>query len=459
MATPLSSPVKNSIFFSFFIFYLNFLHQSTVKVLAHYTIGVNYGTVADNLPPPTQVVSFIKDQTTINKVKIFDANPDILRAFSNSNISLTITVRNGDVLAVSKLPAAQSWVSTNVLPFYPQTKIHCIAVGNEILATGDKNLIAHLVPAMKSIHTALKLAGISDIQVSTPHSMGIMARSEPPSSGRFRRGYDRVIFAPILEFHRQTGSPFLVCPYPYFGFTDKTLDYALFKPNDGVLDDVTGMNYTNMFDAQMDAVYSAMKRLGYDDVDIVVAETGWASAGDPNQPGVSLDNAISYNANLVRHVNSGMGTPLMPNRTFDTYIFSLFNEDLKPGGSERNFGLFRPDFSPVYNVGILQKVVGPAPVTPTAPSPGGKKWCVPKDDASDAALQSNMDYVCGSGVDCQPIEDGGPCFQPNTVRSHAAYAMNAYYQTSGRNDYNCDFIGTGLVTTIDPSYQECTYVA
>ncbi|XP_027183822.1 glucan endo-1,3-beta-glucosidase-like [Coffea eugenioides] len=458
MATHSSSPAKPFLFSIFFVIFLHdFLHHSAVA--AGYAIGVNYGTVADNLPPPAQVASFIKDQTSIDKIKIFDANPDIIRAFANSNVSLTITVGNGDVLAVSKLPAARSWVSANVLPYYPQTKIHRIAVGNEVIATGDRILIAHLVPAMKSVHEALRLAGISDIQVSTPHSMGIMSRSELPSSGRFRRGYDRAIFAPMLEFHCRTGSPFMVCPYPFFGFTSKTLDYALFKPNSGVFDNVTGVNYTNMFDAQMDAVFSAMKRLGYDDVDIVVAETGWPSAGDPNQRGVSLDNAISYNANLVRHVNSGLGTPLMPNRTFDTYIFSLFNEDLKPGISEQNFGLFRPDFSPVYDVGILrnQQGVGPAPVTPTAPD--DKKWCVPKDDASDGALQSNIDYVCGSGVDCQPIQNGGPCFEPNTVRSHAAYAMNAYYQAHGRNDYNCDFIGTGAITTTNPSYQECTYVA
>lgn len=462
MAPHSSSPAKPSLFSIFSVIFLHhFLHHSTVA--ADNTIGVNYGTVADNLPPPAQVASFIKDQTTIDKVKIFDANPDIIRAFANSNVSLTITVGNGDVLAVSKLPAARSWVSANVLPYYRQTKILRIDVGNEVIATGDKNLIAHLVPAMKSIHEALKLAGISDIQVSTPHSMGIMSRSEPPSSGRFRRGYDRVIFAPMLEFHRQTGSPFMVCPYPYFGFTSETLDYALFKPNDGVFDNVTSLNYNNMFDAQMDAVFSAMKRLGYDDVDIVVGETGWPSAGDPNQPGVSLDNAVSYNANLVRHVNSGLGTPLMPNRTFETYIFSLFNEDLKPGISEQNYGLFRPDFSPVYDVGILrnQQGVGPAPVTPTAPAPTAddKKWCVPKDDATDAALQSNIDYVCGSGVDCEPIQNGGPCFEPNTVRSHAAYAMNAYYQANGRNDYNCDFMGSGVITITNPSYQECTYVA
>lgn len=146
----------------------------------------------------------------------------------------------------------------------------------------------------------------------------------------------------------------MVSPYPFFGFTDNTLNYALFNPNGGVFDETTGLNYTNMFDAQLDAVYSAMKRLGYDDVDIVVAETGWPSAGDPDQPGISVDNAASYNGNLIRHVNSGKGTPLMPNRTFETYVFSLFNEDLKPSNSERNFGLFRPDLSPVYDVGILR---------------------------------------------------------------------------------------------------------
>lgn len=112
-----------------------------------------------------------------------------------------------------------------------------------------------------------------------------------------------------------------------------------------------------MFDAQMDAVYSAMKVLGYGDVEIMVAETGWPSLGDPNQVGVNLENAASYNGNLLKHISSGKGTPLMPNRRFQTYLFSLFNENLKPGSTaERNFGLFRPDFTPVYDIGILKQV-------------------------------------------------------------------------------------------------------
>lgn len=340
--------------FPFFFILVLLVHLLVSR--AAYPIGVNYGTVADNLPPPTQVAAFLESRTTIDRVKIFDANPDILRAFAGTGIAVTVTVADGDITALSKLPPAQSWLSSNVLPFYPATNINCIAVGNEIIATHDKTLITALLPAMRSLHSALQLANVTDVEVTTPHSLGILSSSQPPSSGRFRRGYDRAIFAPILEFHRQTNSSFMVNPYPYYGFTAKTLDYALFLPNAGVFDSATGKNYTNMFDAQMDAVYSAMKRLGYGDVAVAVGETGWPSAGDPaTQPEANVENARLFNGNLARHVNSGKGTPLMPNRTFETYIFSLFNEDLKASVSEQNFGLFKPDLTPVYDGGILRE--------------------------------------------------------------------------------------------------------
>jgi len=116
-----------------------------------------------------------------------------------------------------------------------------------------------------------------------------------------------------------------------------------------------------MLDAQLDAVFSAMKILGFDDLEIVIAETGWPSMGDPHQIGVDLKSAAEYNGNLMRHVTSGADTPLMPNRTFETFIFALFDEDLKPGPiSERNFGIFQPDLTPVYDIGILRPTVAAA---------------------------------------------------------------------------------------------------
>jgi hypothetical protein len=153
----------------------------------------------------------------------------------------------------------------------------------------------------------------------------------------------------------------MINPYPFFGSSPETLDYALFRTSSGVFDENTKLSYTNMLDAQLDAVFSAMKLLGFSDIEIVISETGWPSLGDSSQVGVDAESAAQYNRNLMQHVTSGAGTPLMPNRTFETYIFALFNEDLKPGPTcERNFGLFLPDMTPVYDIGILRSTVAAA---------------------------------------------------------------------------------------------------
>lgn len=90
------------------------------------------------------------------------------------------------------------------------------------------------------------------------------------------------------------------------------------------------------------------------------------------------------------------------------------------------------------------------PVTPS-PKPTAAQWCVPKAGVSDAQLQGSLDYACGHGIDCSAIQPGGACFEPNTVASHAAYAMNLYYQTSGKNPWNCDFSQTATLTSSNPS--------
>ncbi|KAJ1688617.1 hypothetical protein LUZ63_012772 [Rhynchospora breviuscula] len=417
-------------------------------------VGVNYGAMADNLPPPSQVAAFLQQRTRITRVKLFDSNPDFIRAFANiSALSLAVTAPNSAIPALSTPSGASAWLSQNLLPFLPATNVSLLLVGNEVLASPDRSLIARLVPAMRCLSAALSSAGFPRIRVSTPHSLGILsAGSQFPSAGRFRRGYDRAIFTPMLDFHRQTKTPFMVNPYPYFGYDGRSLDYALFRPNAGVLDPATGVNYTSMFEAQLDAVYTAMKRLGYGDVDIAVGETGWPTAAEPGQIGVGVAEAEAFNGNLIRMVGSGMGTPLMPNRTFETYIFALFNENQKPGPiAERNFGLFNANFTPIYDVGLLRDpATQPAPApTPSGSGSGSGKWCVPKANTSGTALQNNINYAC-QYVDCKPIQMGGSCFQPNTLQAHAAYAMNAYYQFYGRYDYDCNFSDSAVVTTTDP---------
>ncbi|XP_057778728.1 glucan endo-1,3-beta-glucosidase-like isoform X2 [Salvia miltiorrhiza] len=428
------------------------------------SIGVNYGTLGDNLPPARQVVQFLKEKTSIDRVKIFDANPDILGAFANSGILVAVTVPNDQIPALTTAKAARRWVSAHIKPFYPDTHINYILVGNEVLHWGPQSLIDNLVAAMRSLHKALHHEGINDVAVTTAHSLAILQPSDLPSLASFRPGWDVGVLAPMLEFHRQTRTPFMVNPYPYFMYSPEKADMALFRPNKGLFDRYTRRTYGNLFDFLMDSVYMAMKKMGYGDVAIAVGETGWASQGEVfEQPKCSVGNAAAYNGALVRHFNSGKGTPLMPHKKFETYIFALFNENQKTGSlAEKNFGLFRPDFTPVYDIGIMRvgATAGAAPTKVGSPAIGfGKKWCVCNSDASEAVLQSNINYACSQGIDCKPIQPGGACFTPNTLKAHASYAMNAYYHAKGLNPLNCDFAGTGVVISTDPSTPACKYVA
>jgi len=113
----------------------------------------------------------------------------------------------------------------------------------------------------------------------------------------------------------------------------------------------------------------------------------------------------------------------------------------------------------VLRLFLNEQMQNVAPAKPgPAPAVGGGQWCVPKADASDAALQANINYVCSQGVDCNPIQPGGVCYAPNNVKALATYAMNAYYQANGRHDFNCDFSNTGVITTTDPSESHHTSI-
>ncbi|XP_010444207.1 PREDICTED: major pollen allergen Ole e 10-like [Camelina sativa] len=87
-----------------------------------------------------------------------------------------------------------------------------------------------------------------------------------------------------------------------------------------------------------------------------------------------------------------------------------------------------------------------------------RQWCMPLPTATDKQLQANIDYVCGGqNVDCTPIQPGGSCYEPNTVRGHASYVMNAYYHSHGRIESACNFAKTGCFEFVDPSHGSCVY--
>ncbi|CAI0398298.1 unnamed protein product [Linum tenue] len=298
-------------------------------------MGINYGQIANNLPSPSRVVGLLQS-LNVSRVKLYDADPNVLLAFANTNVEFIIGLGNEYIQSVPDAAKAQAWIETHVKPYIGRTKITCITVGNEVDNSNDTQLLTNLVPAMQSVYKALVNLGLDkQVTVTTAHSLNI-----------------------LLSFHSQTGYPFLINAYPFFAYKgspdEVSLDYALFGSNNtGMTDPITNLYYDNMLYAQVDAVYSAIKAMGHTNIEVKVSETGWPSKGDADEVGATPQNAGLYNGNLFKRVQARQGTPAKPSVPIDVHVFALFNEDLKPGPtSERNYGLFYPDGSPVYNMGF-----------------------------------------------------------------------------------------------------------
>ncbi|KAI9123821.1 hypothetical protein K1719_005121 [Acacia pycnantha] len=333
-----------------------FLSSDTGFLLGVDSFGINYGQVADNLPPPEKVVELLTS-SKITKARIYDTNPQVLSAFAKSNIELIVTVENEILNQLDDPQEALQWVNSRIKPFVPETKITAIQVGNEVFTDDDPTLIQYLVPAVVNIHNAISQLGINtNIMVTTPSSQAVLDQSYPPSNGSFKSEISEIM-TQFLNFLSSTKTPFWINAYPFFAYKDEPsqipLEYVLFNPSPGMVDPVTNLHYDNMLYAMVDAVVFAIQKLGFDGIEVKVSETGWPSKGDSDETGATAQNAATYNGNLLRRQIANEGTPLRPKMSLEVYLFALFNEDSKPGPtSERNYGLFQPDERMVYDVGL-----------------------------------------------------------------------------------------------------------
>ncbi|KAF5822995.1 putative glucan endo-1,3-beta-D-glucosidase [Helianthus annuus] len=329
-------------------------------------IGVNYGRLGNNLPSPARSIEILQDMN-VSRVKLYDADHEILNLLSGKNIEVAITVTNDEISGIAaNQRLADQWVYEHIIAHHPNTKIRFVLVGDEVFSSlstdQDIQIARDLVPAIRRIKNTIKARGIRNIKVGTPLAMDMMEMTFPPSNASFKPEL-REFMTPLLKYINGTKSFFFLDVYPYLAWfenqtanqTNISLDFALLRSvNVTYTDPQTGLVYTNLLDQMLDSVVYAMSKLGYDNVMLAISETGWPHEGGS---GANPNNAAEYNNNLVRKMTAvpSIGTPARPGQVIPTFIFSLYDEDQKYGpATERHWGMLTHDGSPVYAVNITR---------------------------------------------------------------------------------------------------------
>ncbi|XP_061346153.1 glucan endo-1,3-beta-glucosidase 9 [Gastrolobium bilobum] len=425
-------------------------------------VGVNWGTMASHPLPPPNVVKLLKSNN-INKVKLFDANSDVLQALSGSNVVVTVGIPNTMLRSLnSSKKAADSWVHDNVTRYISNggsgTRIEHVAVGDEpFLKSYGEQFHPYIIGAAMNIQAALKRAKLdSKVKVVVPCSFDSFESGSNLSSEVHLRADLNKTMIELLTFLDKHGSPFFVTISPFITLLQTkniSLDFTLFKET-ARPHNFNHKTYKNSFDLSYDTVVTVLSKLGFPNMDIVVAKIGWPTDGAAN---ASSYLAETFMKGLINHLDSNSGTPLRPRQPpLETYILSLLDEDqrsIASGNFERHWGLFTFDGQAKYHVDIGQGSKGL--VNAQNVEYLSSKWCVVNNNKDLSNATASALEACAN-ADCTALSAGGSCFNISWP-SNVSYAFNSYYQQHDQRAESCDFGGLGLITTVDPSLDHCRF--
>ncbi|KAK7305459.1 hypothetical protein VNO77_43365 [Canavalia gladiata] len=438
-----------------------FLFASSMASVAQ-GVGMNWGTMASHPLPPPKVVKLLKSNN-INKVKLFDANSDVLQALSGSNIAVTVGIPNTMLRSLnSSKKAADSWVHDNVTRYMSNggggARIEYVAVGDEpFLKSYGEQFHPFLIGAAMNILAALKRAKLdSKVKVVVPCSFDSFESGSNQSSKVHIRPDLNQTMTELLIFLDKHGSPFFVTISPFITLLQTkniSLEFSLFKET-ARPHNLSHKTYKNSFDLSYDTVVTVLSTVGFPNMDIVVAKIGWPTDGATN---ASSNLAETFMKGLLSHLHSNLGTTPRPHKLpLETYIMSLLDEDQRStasGNFERHWGLFTFDGQAKYHIDLGQgskSLVNAQNVEYLS-----SKWCVVNNNKDLSNATTSALEACVN-ADCTALSPGGSCFNISWP-SNISYAFNSYYQQHDQRAESCDFGGLGLITTVDPSMDRCRF--
>lgn len=313
---------------------------------------------------------------------------------------------------------------------------------------------------MKNIQKALDEAGHgTKIKATIPQNGDVYTSgSDAPSHGHFRDDIKDSMYK-IVKFLKEKNAPFVVNIYPFLSLyenPDFPVDFAFFdggaKPvRDGSIE------YTNMYDANLDTLVWSLKKAGAPNVSIIVGEIGWPTDGNIN---ANAKFARKFYDGFFKKIASNQkGTPLHA-APIEVYLFSLLDENIKstaPGYFERHWGIFQYDGQPKFSVDFTGKGADKMPLGAKNVPYLQNQWCVfdASKNISSYKISPNMEYACAFG-DCTSLIYGGTCNNLDK-KGNISYAFNMYFQMQSQDVEACVFEGFAKIVNKNASTSQCLF--
>lgn len=316
-------------------------------------VGVNYGRLASNPLPHNVAIQKIKE-IGANAIKLFDTDTNVLETLSNSGLRVMTAIPNGELEKYAHDNHACTQYAKTIKSFLEKNvQIEWVAVGNELTAIWyHGRYTTLLMPTLIKLRDAFASHGLSGrVKLVVPLDLSILSVSYPPSASEFRP--DLVpLMKDILYFLRNNGdAPFVINVYPVITKIenpDIPLDFVLLEGQQhGYWDE--GRFYKNLLEAQLDAVYHAIRKVGYETDNLMIGEIGFATGGAAV---ATFDNARRFLKNFIDSRRNG--TPLI-RKSIPAFLFAFIDEDQKDtcGGRtefERHWGLHHADGNPKHGI-------------------------------------------------------------------------------------------------------------
>lgn len=325
--------------------------------------------------PSNPTPKYQHTQAGVRRIKLFDRDGAALQAIQAAipDAQVTVGIGNDELPALAADPAAAVEALQPLREFGPM--IRYVAVGSEpneanAWEANATALAAVLLPAFENVAAALRsLDGLGNARAVVPLTMAVVdGFAKPPhvrkrrrqkqesgipipavAQGQFLPAWDGPLLRPLLQALNASGAPMMMNIHPYGVYKDhaRAVDVGFATGTSSASSSDSG-GYGSLLDQLHDTLVTAMAKAGYQEMGIVIGETGWPSGGGV---GASAADACRYmQSTLARTAREG--TPLRPGNGVELYLFEAFDEDGKTvfGGIEPHWGVLRENGQSKYPI-------------------------------------------------------------------------------------------------------------